>query len=149
MSSSTSVKIKSSLSKKMAVPGGRTVAEALARAESGLDSHREAGLATMADRLAWLETTVAARTPDSGAEVYRVAAELLDMAGFFETGPFYQATFSLCDIADRMQTAGTWDWPSIAVHVRAMRLILSAGCQSNTTSETILQGLASVAKRAG
>lgn len=149
MSSSTSVKIKSSLSKKMAVPGGRTVAEALAKAESGLDSHREAGLATMADRLAWLEAAVTARAPDSGAEVYRVAADLLDMAGFFDTGPFYKATFSLCDIADRMLTAETWDWPSIAVHVRAMRLILGDGCQSNATSETILLGLAAVAQRWG
>lgn len=149
MSSSTSVRIKSSLSKKMAVPGGRTVAEALSKAQAGVTSHRQAGLATMADQLAWLEATVAARTPDSGAAVYRVAAELLDMAGFFETGPFYQATFSLCEIADRMQTAGTWDWPSIAVHVRAMQLILSDGCRTNAMSETILQGLASVTQRAG
>ena len=147
MSAPTSVKIRSSLSRKMAVPGGRTVAEALAQAEKGLEGHREAGLATMAARLAWLEAAVSAKTADSAGEVYRVAAELLDMAGFFETGPFYVATFSLCEIADRMQTAGTWDWPSVAVHAGAMRLIMADGCRDSENARTILQGLTAVAQK--
>ncbi len=140
-------KISTSLSRKMAKPGGRTVAEALKLADQGLEGHREAGMATLAERLAWLEKAVAERSPTDTGDIYRVAAELLDMAGFFETGPLYKAAFSLCDIADRMQTANTWDWPSIAVHVQAMRLILADGCKETTTSTTILQGLAAVAQR--
>lgn len=146
----TTVKItrsKSSLSRKMAVPGGRTVQEAIALAEKGLEGHREAGLASIASLLVQLEEATALRAPDSHAGIYSLAAELLDMAGFFETGPLYTATFSLCDIADRMQADGAWDWPSVAVHVGAMRLIMSDGCQANATSEAVLDGLDAVRKR--
>ena len=146
----TTVKItrsKSSLSRKMAVPGGRTVQEAIALAEKGLEEHREAGLARVASILVELEEATALRGPDSHATIYSLAAELLDMAGFFETGPLYTATFSLCEIADHMQAEDKWDWPSIAVHVGAMRLILSDGCQANATSEAVLDGLDAVRKR--
>lgn len=146
----TTVKItrsKSSLSRKMARPGGRTVAEALDLAEKGLESHRDAGMARMTSLLVQLEEATALRGADSQTAIYALAADILDLAGFFETGPLYTATFSLCDIADRMQVDGVWDWPSIAVHVGAMRLILSEGCQSNATSEAVLQGLEAVKLR--
>ena len=138
---------KSSLSRKMARPGGRTVAEALDLAEKGLESHREAGMAKMASLLVQLEEVTAQRGADSQTAIYALAADLLDLAVFFETGPLYKATFSLCDIADRMHVDHTWDWPSIAVHVGAMRLIMVEGCQTNTTSETVLQGLEAVRMR--
>jgi hypothetical protein len=149
MKTPASPKVRSSLARKMAVPGGRTVAEALERAEKGLESHREAGLVTMGVRLVWLEAAIVSRAADSTGEIYRVAAELLDMAGFFETGPFYEATFSLCDISDRMQASGSWDWPSIEVHVRSMRLILTDGCRESECSRTVLQGLLAVARTIG
>lgn len=149
MTAATTTKIRSNLARKMSVPGGRTVAEALAQADKGLESHREAGMVTIGKRLIALEAAVAARSPGSEPDIYRVAAELLDMAGFFDTGPLYKASFSLCDIADRMQTANVWDWPSIAVHVQAMRLILTDGCKDSATSTTILQGLAAVAQKVG
>lgn len=146
----TTVKItrsKSSLSRKMARPGGRTVEEALELAEKGLESHREAGMVKMTSLLVQLEEATALRGAQSQTVIYTLAADLLDLAGFFETGPLYTATFSLCDIADRMQVDGVWDWPSVAVHVGAMRLIMSDGCQSNTVSETVLEGLAAVRNR--
>ncbi|MBB5747700.1 chemotaxis protein CheE [Brevundimonas variabilis] len=146
----TTVKItrsKSSLSRKMARPGGRTVQEAIDMAEKGLESHREAGIAKMTSLLVQLEEATALRSAESQVAIYALAADLLDLAGFFETGPLYTATFSLCDIADRMQVDGTWDWPSVAVHVGAMRLIMSDGCQANKTSETVLQGLEAVRLR--
>lgn len=147
MSAPTRTKIRSSLSQKMAVPGGRTVQDALDLAEKGLEGHREAGLVTMGRLLVWLEAAMVAQATDSAGDVYPVAAELLDLAGFFETGPFYQATFSLCDIADRMQATGRWDWPSVAVHVGALRLIMADGCRDSENSRTILKGLEAVAHR--
>jgi len=146
----TTVKItrsKSSLSRKMAVPGGRTVQDALDLAEKGLESHREAGMVKIASLLIQLEEATARRAEDSQGLIYVLAADLLDLAGFFETGPLYRATFSLCDIADRMQIDTVWDWPSVAVHVGAMRLIMADGCQSSATSEAVLQGLDAVRKR--
>jgi hypothetical protein len=140
-------KIKSSLARKMAAPGGRTVAEAVSCAEAGLESHREEGMRALAITLAQLETVCALREPGSEPKVYERAAALLDMAGFFETGPLYAAAFSLCEVSDRMLAAGTWDWPSAAVHVRALRLILTDGCQDDESSRVILEGLATVARR--
>lgn len=149
MSRSTSVKIKSSLSQKMSVPGGLAIADALIRGEKALEGHREAGMVTMAGLLANLEAVVEAKAANSTSDVYCIAAELLDMAGFFETGPLYKATFSLCEITDRMQTAGTWDWPSVAVHVRSMRMIVADGCRDSENSRTILMGLTAVSQRYG
>ena len=140
-------KIKSSLARKMAVPGGRTVAEAVKQAEAGLESHREEGMRALAISLARLETACVARAPGSEPQVYELAAALLDMAGFFDTGPLYAAAFSLCEISDRMIAAETWDWPSAAVHVRALRLILTDGCQEGESSRLILEGLAAIALR--
>lgn len=140
-------KIKSSLARKMAAPGGRTVAEAISRADAGLESHREEGMRALAISLAGLETACLAREPGSEPHVYEQAAALLDMAGFFDTGPLYAAAFSLCEVSDRMIAAETWDWPSAAVHVRALRLILTDGCQEGESSRLILEGLAAIALR--
>ena len=101
----------------------------------------------IASLLIQLEEATARRAEDSQGLIYVLAADLLDLAGFFETGPLYRATFSLCDIADRMQIDTVWDWPSVAVHVGAMRLIMADGCQSSATSEAVLQGLDAVRKR--
>ena len=140
-------KIKSTLAKKMAAHGGLTVAEATSRAEAGLESHREAGMRALAITLGQLETACAMREPGSEPKVYELAAALLDMAGFFETGPLYAAAFSLCEVSDHMLAAQTWDWPSAAVHVRALRLILTDGCQDGESSRLVLEGLATVALR--
>lgn len=138
---------RSTLSRKMAVPGGRTIEEALALAEAGLNSHRQAGMSKISGLMSELEAASAQQAVQRQADIYPLAAQILDLAGFFETGPFYQATFSLCDIADRMQAEGIWDWPFITVHVGAMRLILSDDCQTNQTSEAVLSGLEAVRLR--
>ena len=63
-------KIKSSLARKMAAPGGCTVAEAISRADAGLESHREEGMRALAISLAGLETACLAREPGSEPHVY-------------------------------------------------------------------------------
>ena len=49
---------------------------------------------------------MSAAAPRSEPQVYELASSLLDMAGFFDTGPLYDAGYSLCDVADRMATTG-------------------------------------------
>lgn len=137
----------SSLARKMAAPGGRTVAQAVREAEAGLDSHREDGMRAIAAALAKLEAGCAARDDAAQAGIYERAAELADMAGFFETGPLYKAAFSLCEASDRMTESGVWHWPSIEVHVRALRRILSDGCREDDAARMMLAGLAGVLGR--
>ncbi|MNE49171.1 hypothetical protein D3C80_1436720 [compost metagenome] len=47
-----------------------------------------------------------------------------------------------------MQAGGAWNWPTVAVHVQAMRLILSGGCKADATTDALLLGLRSVAAKA-
>ena len=147
MTKPRTAKANSSLARKMAAPGGRTVADAVRRADAGLESHREDGMRALAITLAQLELACSERATGSEPKVYEQAAALLDMAGFFDTGPLYAAAFSLCEVSDGMLASGTWDWPSAAVHVRALRLILTEGCQDSDSSRLILEGLATVSVR--
>lgn len=138
---------RNTLSGKMSRPGGRTVAEAIKAAEAGLDSHREEGMRSLTVILSQLETVCAAREKGGEARVYELASAFADMAGFFDTGPLYAAAFSLCETSDRMTAGACWQWPSVQVHVRAMRLILAAGCESTEASRLLLTALASVVAR--
>ena len=140
-------RVKSSLADKMAQPGGRTMAEAVRAAESGLDSHREDGMRSLAATLVRLETACAAREAGAEAQVYELASAFADMAGFFDTGPLYSAAFSLCEASDRMIAGGCWQWPSVQVHVHALRLMLADDCRPTEASRVLLEGLASVLAR--
>lgn len=147
MTEARTLKIKTSLARQMAQPGGRTLADVERRANERLERHRDDVMVTVAGTITELELVVAAAAPESEPQVYRLASSLLDTAGFFDTGPLYEAGYSLCDVADRMQSSGAWSWPNVAVHVQAMRLILTGGCQADATSDALLAGLRSVAAK--
>ncbi len=131
----------SPLAAKMAEPGGITVEEALSQAEAGLASHFDEAMVTIRQRLARLEYLAAEQRPETTDEVYAVAEKLLDIAGFFDTGPLHPAVSSLCDITDHMLHTGRWNWEAVTLHVTAMRLILESGCRDDAASITLLQGL--------
>lgn len=147
MSDARTFKTTSSLAKKMAEPGGRTIGDALRLADAGVERHRDEGLQTIAATLSRLEALCVGRPEGRETEIYDEAAALLDMAGFFNTGPLHTAVFSLCDISDRMIGRSTWDWPSVEVHVRSIRLILAGGCQDDESARSIIVGLAAVSGR--
>lgn len=136
-------KVRSKLSMQMSRPGGRTMRSAVAQADTALETHRDGAMDSVRDRLAALETICAAQAPGSQPSVYEAAAALLDLAGFFDTGPLYAAAYSLCDVSDRM-SVDAWDWQAIAVHLRAMRLILADGCRDSEMAGTMLEGLRAV-----
>ncbi|MGH7028167.1 chemotaxis protein CheE [Brevundimonas sp.] len=145
MTEARTLKVKTTLARQMAQPGGRTVAEVERRANERLERHRDDVMTTVAGTVTELELVCMAAAPGSEPDVYRLASSLLDTAGFFDTGPLYDAGYSLCEIADRMQASGAWSWPSVQVHVRAMRLILTGGCKADAATEALLTGLRSVA----
>ncbi|KQY85029.1 hypothetical protein [Brevundimonas sp. Root1423] len=147
MTEARTFKYRTNLARKMSAPGGRSVADAVARADTGLEQHRAAAMAALVDRVAALEAACAAQGPGSERGVYDQAAALLDMAGFFDTGPLYAAAFSLCELSDRMIETGAWTWPSVAVHVRALRLILADDCRETEQAALILEGLSTILRR--
>lgn len=140
--------IKTSLAKQMAQPGGRTLVDVERRANERLARHRSEVMAEIEAATATLEAICATRPDASAGEVYRLASRVLDLAGFFDTGPLFEAAYSLADVSDRMAAADAWDWPAVLVHVQGLRLILKAGCERNPPTEHLLAGLKAVAAKA-
>lgn len=139
-------KVRSNLSLQMSRPGGRSMRSAIAQADIALEAHRDGAMDSVRHSLSELETICAAQAPDSQPRVYEAAAALLDLAGFFNTGPLYAAAYSLCDVSDRM-SPDAWDWQAIAVHLRAMRLLIADDCRDSEMAKTMLEGLRAVTQR--
>lgn len=140
-------KVTSSLARQVFEPGGRTVRDAVRLAGAGLEDHREAVMETIGATLDELEAVATVAAPDAGPRVYQLASVIIDLGGYFDMGPMHEATYGLCDIADRMIAADAWHWPSINVHLQAIRMILAGGCRSGATSDALLEGLHSVSQR--
>jgi hypothetical protein len=139
-------KITTSLARQVFEPGGRTLSNALQKANAELEVHREPVMAAITATLDELEAVAAKAAPDVGPRVYQLASAIVDLGGFFDMGPMHEAAYSLCDISDRMNTAEAWHWPSVHVHLQAMRLILNGGCRESRESDALLEGLHSVSQ---
>jgi hypothetical protein len=147
VSEARTFKVKSSLAKQLFEPGGRLVRDAERLAGEALDTHRDEAMAMIAATLDELETVCAEAATNAGQRVYGLGAKVIDLAAFFDTGPLHDAAWSLCEVSDRMINAGIWHWPSIQVHLQAMRLILASGCRTGRTSQTLLEGLRKISQR--
>lgn len=147
MTEARQFKFSSSLSRKLQVPGGRTVGEADRLAREGLEVHRESVMRTIDVTLAELEDLSTARPADAGTQVYALASKVIDLVAYFDTGPLHEAAYSLCELSDRMLAGRHWQWPPVVVHIQALRLILSDGCRRGRTSEILLEGLRSLSAR--
>lgn len=134
-------RVRTSLQRQMARPGGLALEEAVARAEQGLDAQRDLALLALQDQVDVLNGLCVRRDPDMENEVYVIASALVDMAGFLEIPPFYSAAYSLCDAAHRMTAAQVWSWPQVEVHARALSLILADDCQGGEAIDQVLAGL--------
>ena len=140
----TAVKVVSSLSKKMAEPGGLTIEAIERRAQERLQSHKVEALRAVERAVCDLEERTGANLREGDEELYRIASQMLDVAGFFDTGPLYDAGYSLCELLDVLQTQGQWNSDAINVHVSALRLILKEDCKLTPGTAAMLQGLRAV-----
>ncbi|MDB5421129.1 MAG: chemotaxis protein CheE [Brevundimonas sp.] len=147
MSEARVTKVVSSLARQVFEPGGRTVRDALRKAGEELEVHREPVMATIAATLDELDAVEATGVPNAGPRVYELASAIVGLGGYFDLGPLNEAAYSLCDISDRMIGADAWHWPSVNVHLQAMRLILSGGCREGKMSDALLEGLHAVSQR--
>lgn len=140
------IKVRTALSRQLSRPGGRSLAEAERLADAALQTHRTDAFAELGRLSRELEAACEARTAEDRARVYALAASLVDLAGFFDTGPFYDAAYSLCDLADRTRDGPLWSWDAIQVHVRTLRLLLAAGLGSpSPDAAALVSGLRRVA----
>ena len=137
-------KIATSLQWKMSRPGGAAAADLLARAQANMDDQRDQALEGLASDVDALRALCGARAPGSEPQVYALASALVDVAGLLNVEPFYEAAYSLCEVASRMEVAGAWTWPPVEVHVRALALILQAPATRSPATEHLLTGLKAV-----
>ena len=91
------------------------------------------------------------QTPeDAGAwldEVYVLGSSVLDSVGPFGLDDVSAAAFSLCDLSDRLRSAGRNDPASIEVHVRSLRLLLQLPQDAVAGRREVLDGLERVVAR--
>ncbi|WP_297802677.1 chemotaxis protein CheE [uncultured Brevundimonas sp.] len=140
----TSVKVVSSLSKKMAEPGGLTVEDIERRAKERLLGHKADAMKAVERSVVELEQRVKDGAKVIDLDLYPIASQMLNVAGFFDTGPLYEAGYSLCELLDVMNIKGQWNGDAVVVHVRALRMILNENCQATPHSASLLAGLRAV-----
>lgn len=134
-------KVHTSLQRQMARPGGRLIVEAESRANQALEGQRDHVFSLLSANIDAVDTLCIGRPADAPAQIYALASAMVDMAGYLDVPAFFEAAFSLCEIADRMRAAGVWSWPSIEVHARVLRLTLADGGKSTPDSARLLEGL--------
>ena len=144
MSEARTFKVKSTLARQLQDPGGRHVRDLERQAVTQLETHRDDAMANVAGTLDALEALCAEAPVGAGPQVYALGSSIVDLAGYFDTGPLFDAAYSLCEISDRMIQAEVWHWPSVQVHAQALSLILAGGCRTGRTSDALLAGLRSI-----
>lgn len=100
-------------------PGGRSLGELISAAERGLERARGDMESAVEGGIVGLERLIAEGAAET-ATLYAAASRIVDVTGFYGAGPLHAAARSLCDLCDH---AGPADWPSVGVHVRALRLL--------------------------
>ena len=140
-------KIRTSLQRQMARPGGLTIEEAVERAEQGLESHRGRIMEVLQAQVELLNSLCRRRPSQADGEVYALASALVDLAGFLEIPPFYTAAYSLCEATHQMTAAKTWSWPEVEVHAHALTLILANDCRGGEAIDQLLAGLHALVQR--
>lgn len=142
-------KVRSNLANQIDEPGGRRISAAVSAAETALNTHRDGAVRSMSMMVEQLEALCLHPTHEGFAGLYPLAAGLAGMAGFFDTGPFYRAAYSLCELAEKLEASGRHDWPSVDVHVKTLRLLLNSGFADGAEAQAMLEGLAIVVGRCG
>lgn len=145
------IRKKSRLSQMIGQPGGVTVRNALARAEENLAEMRDDCLTAVVEAVTSLERMLEAEVTDPNAwleEVYRLSSSALDAVGPFGLEDVATAAFSLCELADRLQSAGRCEKPWVEVHVRALRLLLQLPPEAVEGRRELLAGLERVLAKA-
>lgn len=145
------IRKKSRLSQLINQPGGVTVRNALARAEENLAEMRDDCLTAIVEAVTSLEKMLEGKVTEPGPwldEVYRLASSVLDASGPFGLEDVAAAAFSLCELADRLQSAGRCEKPWVEVHVRALRLLLQLPPEAVEGRRELLAGLERVLSKA-
>lgn len=140
MSGSEVFKVRSRLAEQVERPGGMTAKLAMERVGRELTQAGPKSREVVGETLVLLEDLARTRTAGMDA-VYEAAAAVIDVAGLFDERVLCDAAYSLCELVDRLRTQDASDWPAVAVHVEALRLIYNADPADTLQFRPVVDGL--------
>ncbi|MDB5454489.1 MAG: chemotaxis protein CheE [Caulobacter sp.] len=113
------------------VRGGLLAKDAVAAAETGVETLRDPCLAALDEALVEIERRflpeVAGREAETFEALYDLVSKILDVAGFAADASVDQAAISLCALVDNCAEAEAWRWEAVDVHINALRLLRNHG----------------------
>jgi hypothetical protein len=136
----------------MAAAGGLSVREAVRRSEAAVDTLREPCLETIDAVLAEMELRfgpkAANREQEEFETLYGLASRIIDVSIVVRHSGLDDASRALCDLADLSGEIGRWDWPSVDVHLEALKMLRAAG-ESMTKEQrnAVISGLVKVTRK--
>jgi hypothetical protein len=138
------------LAQLMRTPGGKPVSQALADAQSNLETLRETCLPAMDAKLAEVQAIVArcktAPTPSDLKRLYAIGNEILEIAGVNGMKELGEAAFSLCELIDRFVTFRRYSWPALQVHLDGLLALRAAEGACSEHTKDVLTGLRQVSE---
>lgn len=146
MSEPAFFKVKYKLSEQITREGGMTAAMATERAGREMKALEGQAREAVAATIESLDVLCKEQTATMDA-VYDLATAVLDVAGLYDQRLLCEAAYSLCEGADRLRSQSRVDWPSILVHVNAMKLICAAPPQQHASMKSLVDGLWAVVER--
>jgi hypothetical protein len=139
------------LGKVVFLPGGKTIADALDEAQSGLDAIRMESLDVLRAKLEEIQSLGKKSennpSPDDIKALYATSSEVLDIAGLFGLPELGQAAFSLCDLLDRLGSRKTWNWPAVQVHLHGLLVLADPDKTPPEARASVVDGLRQVCAR--
>jgi hypothetical protein len=150
MSSVRFVFPKPRLAEILRMPGGLPVAEAVERAQANLETLKPSCLAELQALLELSEARFEAMGEafdEAGlSDLYAIGVRGIGAGAVCGVPSLDFALTSLCDLLDHLKSHQRYDREAIAVHLRAWRLLMTAGLPQ-AGSEVILDGLRKVSRR--
>ena len=112
-------------------PGGLTAKEAVQAAKASIDElkiYAATEISKLVDDLvavgaASLVTNDSAARATMLQEVYRLSNTIVGVAAPFGLRGLGVIAYSLCDLVDRLRSAGRWSAPAVKIHLDGMRLM--------------------------
>jgi len=152
MSSVRFVFPKPRLAELLSTPGGLPVAEAVERAQANLESLRPSCAAELQALLELCEAghaSLGEGFDDEGLEgLYAIAVKGIGTGEICGAPSVDMALTSVCDLLDHLRTLKRYDREAVGVHIRALRLLLTAGLPK-AGADQVLDGLLKVSGRYG
>ncbi|WP_395646725.1 hypothetical protein [Terricaulis sp.] len=132
------------LKKLLKMPGGISVDTALDRAEEGVESLRESGVAAIDEKIGRIAQC--ARTGAETEEAYRLANEIFNEAGVFGLVELSQAASSLCKLLSSEE--GARNGAAFRVHADTLLALRNPGiCGNAANRRAVLAGLHRITER--